>query len=502
MPINDVLDKPLQESLLALLAYNDEQGGVVAKLLDPSSFEGDYAEIARRCIHYHLTYKRSPGIHIDDLFGDMLARRDDNKHITYRHVLTNLMKVREEGINVRFLLDKVKEFTRLQKTRQVLLDASQRLSSRQEKALDEVDSILEDLLRARRGDSSIGMRLTEIDRLFDHMKTRRSEFKIGIEQLDKADVCPVRGGVMLVLGPSGGGKSWFLVHLGKVALSFRYKVLHVTLEMSEEQVTQRYLQSMFTVSTKDIRTKFTHITEEKDEETGKTKPGFEFDNPMPPQFRFFNEGDENFNVAREELQARFEWLGKKVDNLVIKRWAPSFMGARELSAHLDMLEMAEHFSPDLVIVDYLGLMKLNRAREKEYRHALGQALVDLRAIAVERNLAMVVAQQVSREGAQAKLTENVHVAEDWSLIGTSDCILTLSATNAEKTLGLCRVFVSKSRDERDKFGVLISQNYSLGQFVIDSTPMYAGYDKALKEALKNDPDQKSREDEEANDEGE
>lgn len=485
MAVKDRMEKPLQESLLALLAYDDKNGGVVAKLLNPSYFDGDYVDIATRCIDYHLKYKMAPKVHIDDLFGDMLVKRDDNRHLTYRYALTGLLKIVDEGINVKYLFDTVKEFVRLQRTRQVLLDAVQRVSSKQEYALDEVDDILYEMLRARHETTSIGMRLRDIDRMFDAMRKQGSEFKLGIKQLDDKNICPARGTVMLVLGPSGVGKSWLMTHIGKASLTCRYKVLHVTLEMSEEQVAQRYLQSLFSIATRDVRTTVTRIEEIKRNDKKYPDHEFKLNVDMPAQFKLYNKSDDNFSLAREELQNRFEWVGGKLDNLIIKQWTSGNLTPRELSAHIDMLETIERFVPDIVVVDYLGIMKGSADPDKK-RHVLGQNLVELRSIAAERNVAMVVAHQVSREGARAELTENVHVAEDWSLIGTSDIILTLSVTKAEKELGLCRLFVSKARSEKDKFGVVLTQNYALGQFVIDSIPMHPRYTSILSDLLRKD----------------
>lgn len=493
MAVKDRLEKPLQESLLALLAYDDKNGGVIAKLLNPSYFDGDYIDIATRCIDYHLKYKMAPKVHIDDLFGDMLVKRDDNRHLTYRYALTGLLKIVDEGINIKYLLDKVKEFVRLQRTRQVLLDATQRVSSKQEYALDEVDTILYEMLRARHETTSLGMRLREVDRMFDSMRRQGAEFKLGIPQLDDKNICPSRGTVMLVLGPSGVGKSWLMTHIGKASLTCRYKVLHVTLEMSEEQVAQRYLQSLFSVATRDARTTATRIEEIKGSNKKYPDHEFKLGVEMPAQFKFYNKGDDNFSLAREELQTRFEWIGGKLDNLIIKQWASGGLTSRELSAHIDMLESIERFVPDIVIVDYLGIMKGSADPDKK-RHVLGQNMVDLRSIAVERNMAMVVAHQVSREGARAELTENVHVAEDWSLIGTSDVILTISATKAERELGLCRLFVSKARSEKDGFGVVLTQNHALGQFVLDSIPMHSRYNGMLSKLQKDEEVEESSDD--------
>ena len=134
-----------------------------------------------------------------------------------------------------------------------------------------------------------------------------------------------------------------------------------------------------------------------------------------------------------------------------------------LEAHLDQLESAHGFVPDLLCLDYLG--KLDTAGREDYRIELGQQTSDLVTLMKERNIAGVTAQQVNREGQTAKLVNRTHIAEDISIVGTSDCILTLSRNYKERLHGLARIWVDKARHAVDNFGVVIGQNLHHGQFV-------------------------------------
>ena len=67
-------DKPniaLAENLVTLLAHNDEHGRVVANILDPSLFEGEYRLVAERIIDYWDRYDQAPKSHTADLFADI-----------------------------------------------------------------------------------------------------------------------------------------------------------------------------------------------------------------------------------------------------------------------------------------------------------------------------------------------------------------------------------------------------------------------------------------------
>ena len=82
----------------------------------------------------------------------------------------------------------------------------------------------------------------DVDRIFDQLQLQQG-LSFGIEELDSRHVVPNRGGVSLLLSGTGMAKSWFLMHVGKHAVVGGYKVVHVTLEMTEPNVMQRYWQS-------------------------------------------------------------------------------------------------------------------------------------------------------------------------------------------------------------------------------------------------------------------
>ena len=476
--MEEKLGKPLQESLLALLAYDNTHGGIVANLLEPELFESDYEDIARGCISYWRKYKKAPGPHTDDIFSDVFSNRKDNKHVTYRQLLNDLLQLHQTGLNPDFLLTSIHKFQRLQRMKSVLLDSSSRIHAHGENALEEVEEILGELLRIRHQPISQGMRITEVDRVLGYLDKHHSEFLTGIAQLDKARITPARGNVMLMLGASGMGKSWWLIHLGKIALlsSHKHKVLHVTLEMSEEQVAVRYIQGLFNVSTRDAKSQAIEIKRDRD---GRLNSFTRIE--VSPDFSLRGE------LARPELESRLKWVGKRLDNILIKRFAPGRLTPTELEGYLDYLATVEGFVPDMLILDYVGIM---RTDPKDKRNSLNQNFVDLRGTAVERNIAVVTAQQASRASVSASMVDVQHVAEDWSLIGTSDCVVTFSATRAEAGLGLGRLFVAKARDEAGRFGLLLTQNLSLGHFVLDSLPLDASvYDKKLKELTEEEADE-------------
>ena len=75
-------------------------------------------------------------------------------------------------------------------------------------------------------------------------------------------------------------------------------------------------------------------------------------------------------------------------------------------------------------------------------------------------------------GEGARVLGGRHVAGDFSILGTADVYITYNQTDEEHELGLARLYVQKGRTDQDRFTLLISQCYPIGQFCMESTLMH------------------------------
>jgi hypothetical protein len=246
----------------------------------------------------------------------------------------------------------------------------------------------------------------------------------------------------------------------------RKKVLHISCEIDEEEVIGRYYQSLFSIAKRDDTIEITQL--EKD--MGKLE-GFKRMTYTP-----------TFSLATGhvdlELESHWKHMGTKGENFIVKRFKPNEVTGNSLRAYLDTLEQSENFIPDLIIFDYLGLMKLD---PKDKRGSLGLNCVELRAVAIERNAAMVTAHQLNREGEKASMATGTHISEDWSIMGTADVVLIYSVTDMEFRFGLGRMYVAKCRSEEDRFAVLLTQAYKVGQFCLESMFLHKQYHDLFRE---------------------
>jgi len=254
--------------------------------------------------------------------------------------------------------------------------------------------------------------------------------------------------------------TWWLIHNAKRALMQRLKVCVVTLEMSEDRYAQRLLQNLLSLSRREAEIRIpTFDTDELDRLVG---IGHRIEKNRPV---LSNKAD-LAKIEGKLTKLRFH------KNILIKAFPTRSLSVNGLKAYLDSLERMHRFIPDVLILDYADLMKVNT---NNYRIELGALYAELRGVAVERNLALVTASQANREGARSQLITDTNVAEDYSKIAISDCVMSYNQTKEEKRLGLARIYVTSGRNEEDKFAVLISQAYGLGQFCLESRKIETDY---------------------------
>lgn len=474
------LNSTLQENLITLLAYDDKQGKLVAHMLDPNLMEGEYRVIAERCIDYWRQYKIPPREHTADLFGDELADKHNRRSAPIKRILSAMRQLSEE-INTDYVMNQLMTFNRMQRIKSAIIESADKINNNAQLAIADIEGIWNDILRTQKIDFDPGINLYEnLDQIIARLELAQSEFSTGVPTLDHNYVVPARGQLMLLMAAAGRGKTWGLIHIGKQALLARKKVLHLTLEVDDALVAQRYFQAMFGATKREgdfIITQF-----DKDDgklvglETVDGTPAFSWDSAL----------------LRDDLRSHMEHSGpRKFENLIIKRFPPNALTMNGLRAYLDTLESTQGFIPDMLIVDYPALFKQDM---RNLRGSIGQTMVDLRAVAIERNIAAVGAHQGSKAGEQAALMTGAHAAEDWSIVGTADVLITYSVTDREFNHGLARLYVAKSRSEKDRFAVLITQAYAMGQFCIESIMLSRDYQEKLSDLAGDDEAEESDQD--------
>lgn len=458
---------PLTENLLVLLTYDETRAKLVRGAVSVELFGGPYRPIAT-CIYAYLDrYGKPPGDHLPDLLADKLdANKNKNEARLYNDIVIAIHDAKA-GVNAEYIMAQLELFVRRQSLRAASIDIVKALQRDTEESLEEAERLIGEARRVNLNTFDPGTRLSDRKKALAFLDVQEDTFPIGVPELDKRGFGPVRKGLWLYISDTKTGKSWMLGQLAKACLLQQRKVLHISLEMPEARVSQRYFQSLFGMAKRSEPVEVTRLATtangELKLEFGKVAPVIALDDA----------------AIRKHLVERIDkWANRLLDNIIVKDFPSKSLTLSQLATYLDTLEVTERFVPDLLLLDYPDLMKLG---DREPRFELDELYQSLRGLAGQRNLALAVVSQSHRQASKAKLVGRENVAEAYSKVQHADVAVTYSQTPQERKLKLARLHVTAGRYDEDRITVVISQNYAMGRFVVDSALMTKGYFDQLPE---------------------
>jgi replicative DNA helicase len=223
------------------------------------------------------------------------------------------------------------------------------------------------------------------------------------------------GELGVVMAPAGIGKSWLLINIGANSLKNGKNVIHYTLELNENYVGQRYDSVL----------------------TG-----------IPAQ---------NLKNYQDEIENKMKTLNGE---LTIKYYPTKSVGVMGLKAHIEKSIMLGK-KPDVVVVDYADLLKVN---SKDKHEALEELYEDLRGMAGEYQVPIWTATQANRSALEEDVIEADKIASSYGKVMVSDFLMSLSRKVEDKMSGTGRGHVIKNRFGPDGITLPCKINTNNGQF--------------------------------------
>jgi replicative DNA helicase len=449
----------IQEALLAILCYDDSPTGakVIASLVPARSYDAYFRDIAEEAHEYLAKYKKAPGEHTLDIVDSLKSRNEEAAEI-YTRIYRSLLNTKDE-VNREYVVAKASEFYRRQRLKALHTNGIAALQSDKDDSLEEAEALIYNFSRNGQAGEAFdpGLLLNDPKQAMAFLHKEDEYFDTDISILDRYNLGPVRKGMHLFVAGPNKGKSWWLCHLGKASLKQRRRVLHVTCEMSKEQVAMRYIQSLFSISKRNSVIVYNRLQRE----------GAKFTGLEPYELR--NRPSFDLDDITHVLLKKFKKLEHR-QPFWIKEFPTGQLTVNQLRAYLDMMEGRYSFIPDLLLLDYPDIMAVDA---KNQRNDTARIYRELRGIAGERNNALAAVTQANREAERARkaLIQGKNLSEDYSKFGTADSILTYNQTDEEYEMGLARLFNLKNRGDTKNHTLLLSQCYGVGQFHMDSVRM-------------------------------
>lgn len=451
----------MQENIIALVANDEKHAPLVRGSVELGMFGGPYRVLAARIYDYWDKYKKPPGDHLPDIMSDKLEG-DSKEAELYTDIVASVLSVKAD-LNTEYVLNQLEMFVQRQSLKSVAQDLVRALQRNTDEGLEEAKELIANANKKTLTVFDPGLRLSDQDNALKFLnRNDHDTLPLGIPELDKRRFGPTRKELWLLVGNTKAGKTFSLVHLGKMASRHGFKVAHVSLEMGRDNVAKRYLQTYFGMANRPDPIKTVDFKKDADNHiVGFTEkevhPKLHLDDP----------------AIKSKLRRRLtRWGPGVLENVFVKDFPTGQLSIPQLRAYLDSLEATQQFAPDLLIVDYPDLMKINGA---DYRLGIDQIFKDLRGLAGERNMAVAVVSQSHRGAAKAKLVGADNVSEAYSKIAHADVVLTYTSTDEERQLGLARLYVAAGRNDEDRLTIILSQQYALGVFARDSGLMGKEY---------------------------
>lgn len=457
------LTRGLQESLVALLCFGegDKGAGAVVALVPPQLYDPVYKEIARAAGEYYKQYSEPPGTHTLEIVEGLKARFPDRAS-HFDAVYASLLET-SRVINPQYVFQQAETFVRQQRLREGIVESLEKLEAGD---IDGAASAIERKLKSSHSLFDAGVRLDDTARSLGFLEESYKAFECGIKELDEGGLGPAARRLHIFAAPPGRGKTWWLIHLAKTLIRSKRRVLYVTLELEEKEICQRVVQSLFAASKRAQKIRVPVIKADD--------AGHMIDLEVVERESHLSFDQQGIRTTLESKVKKFH-PGKL---FYVREFPTGSLTIAELDAYLDLLESAQGFIPDVVIVDYADNMKLDT---RDYRHALSILYKDLRGIAMRRHLAMATASQINRDGAGARTSTGENIAESYDKVAHADVLLTYNQTEVEHRLNLARLYVAKGRTDRDRFSVLVAQSYATGQFALSSHRVDREYWERIKE---------------------
>ena len=233
----------------------------------------------------------------------------------------------------------------------------------------------------------------------------------------------------MVVAPPGVGKSLFLVNQGVKSMMEGKKVLYVSLEMSEDKIAQRFDSIMTLVPQAKLKETTSQLTVLQRIET----------------FKSTFEGSD----------------------LVIKEFPTGEANVNTVRSLLFQLQTHKEFKPDVLIVDYLELLRPTREIDQEYR-AQQRIAEELRGLGMKENILVWTATQTNRQGKAVKVITDAELGDSYGKIRTCDFAVSLNQSEEEFDSGTMRAYVMKSRNGRARFQIPMKVDYGTLTMTEDS----------------------------------
>lgn len=411
-----------EQVLIKLLFFNLDIQQKVFPFLTVDIFDKiENKNIVQRILDFYKKVSKFPNV--SELKLDLIEDEDQQKYFI------EIIETDISEYDSKFLLEKIEEFFKKKLIFHEIVKATELLKG------DDLDKLLviPDNLRtavAFSFDTNVGMNVFSENgkkRMYEHIHQKNEVISTKLPDLDKA----IGGGfhkksVSVLLGQGNIGKTLIACAMSANQLYLNKKILYITMELTEEYITQRIIQNLFNMN----------------------------------QYKLKELSEEEFNKEYDKYIDKFK------DLLVVKKYSPG-INCSHIRHLFKELEMKNNFRPDLLYVDYLG--ELDSIKEGKNSNDIGKyKCQELEGIAFDFDIPVVTPAQVNRGGYSTSSLDPTDVADSIGIFTETDLVIGITQTQEQYEGNSYTLDIMKNRFGDKLQKVIIGVNRALMQiFTLD-----------------------------------
>lgn len=361
---------------------------------------------------FQLKYKRAMTVPEFSMLLKGIADKDNSiTEDDYTRLVENISKI---IVNIKedVLTDATNEFVRRQASWCAIIDNVNDIEDNPDSTIDKCLERLNKVQQMTLENVEAGMDYfneSDFDEHFDAITNPEMRLETGWPGID--DV--THGGfykegkcLVLVAAQAGLGKSVCLSNMAVNFLKQEKTVVVISLEMSENVYAQRFDAH---ISNLDI-----------------------------------NSLAENGDKLKARLNG-FKKLYPKA-KLIIKEFPPHAISSLDIDRYMKTLVEVKGLKPDVLIVDYLNLVKANRIDSGDSLYLEGMAVSEeLRALSYKYEIPVISAVQVNTAGMNNSEVGMQHVSNSRAIVMTCDYLHVMTQSDEDQQNGIIRVKIVKNR---------------------------------------------------------
>lgn len=387
-----------QTKIFKCIIQDKVYGESILEMLKDSYFSQDKFKLMLQKIRqYHIQYQAIPNYvtlkilvnSIEDDYKDQMPQvLDLINNMQQDHPADQLLFVKKQSLN----------FCKNQQMKDAIIDSVQLLNQNNMQGIwDRMTKVLKITL-----DGDLGL---DMNNNYDYvmLKQSRRTVSTGYKFLDQVfDGGVGKGELRVIMAPTGGGKSQFLVNIRRGALMQGKVVIYYSFQLQQKIIAARLASLISGIPINSLHQKRDQVIK---------------------SIRYFYD--------------------KTNSKFITKQFPTKSVGPSSLRAHIHKLR-ANGINPNMIIVDYADLMKpIKLTRQK--RTQLEDLYQALRQLAGVQKCPVWTATQTNRSALQLQVIGAGSISQSFGKLFVADQVLSLSRTTDDKIAGSGKLHVIKNR---------------------------------------------------------